>query len=99
MQRKHADGSTEYEHLQSIAAQTGVVPDDLQIVEVPACLRALWQTFLALHGQRFSALGRMPITQSEIWHWQRNNGVRLTPWEIETLHLLDQVVTQIQDNP
>lgn len=33
--------------------------------------------------------GPLPITNTEIDAWQRVHGIRLTPWELDCIYLLD----------
>jgi hypothetical protein len=58
-------------------------------VELPPCLLTLWEFFKELNGRRPAAMGMSPISNQELESWQRNHGVVLTPWEIDTIFAMD----------
>lgn len=59
---------------------------------IPPGMRPIFDAFLELSGTRAPAMsGAAPITFSEIAAWQRVHGIRLSPWEIDTLRALDAV--------
>lgn len=58
----------------------------------PPSLTYLWATFYRLSNRRGSnGFGVNPITWSELDAFTRLSGVRLTPWEIETVEMLDDL--------
>lgn len=63
-------------HLQAAAAR-GMPADPRLLATPPAAASLLWDAFVDL----------MPdVRASEISAWQQLNGVRLSPWEVDTLH-------------
>lgn len=65
--------------------------DPLLQVHVPSAASELWAVFLELGNCRPSGFGGMSaVPQTEIQAWQANHGVRLTPWELETLAAMDR---------
>lgn len=86
---RQSDGSTLREHLQSAAAQGQPADPRLGAGAPPQCA-ALWDAFVALNGARPSGMGASAIPPSEIVAWQQLHGVRLTPWEVDTLRAMDQ---------
>lgn len=58
---------------------------------LPAGVELLWQAFAELHGtRRGSGFGLDPIACADVLAWQRMSRTRLTPWEVETLLLMDR---------
>lgn len=49
-------------------------------------MQALWHAFLAMSAQRHDGA---PITNLALEAWERRMGVRLSPWESETLFDMD----------
>lgn len=85
---RQPDGHTLREHLQAVAAQ-GTVDPLLMPPEIPREVQALWQAFLAMSASRRSGMAAQPLTLTDIDAWCRLNGVRLTPWELDTLIATD----------
>ncbi len=56
---------------------------------VPPAVRDLWHTYMQLAASRRTGMGMSPLALTDIEAWQRLNGVRLTPWELDTLIDLD----------
>lgn len=83
------DGSPLRQHLQAAAA-AGARPDPRLASRPPAVAAALWGAFVALHATRQAGMGPSAITASELLAWQQLHGVRLTPWEAETLQAMDR---------
>jgi hypothetical protein len=86
------DGAPLRVHLQRLAQNTGRVDERLQGPGVPRCVAALWGFWLLLTQTRQAGLGPSPITHQEVRAACDLHGVRLTPWEVETLLQLDGVV-------
>ena len=88
------DGATLRTHLQRLRANTGSTDPRLQAAAtpLPPTVATLWSAFVALSGTRMPVAdgGMAPITFGEIEAWQRLTGVRLTPWEVETLLAVDR---------
>lgn len=79
---KQPDGATLRQHLQSAAAQ-GHAVDRRLLSQPPREAAALWAAFVALHGAE-------PIKPADLQAWQQLMGLQLTPWEAETLLLMDR---------
>lgn len=63
---------------------------------MPPGTESLWQAFNELSGARVpGGMGIGPITLSEIAAWQGVFGVRLTPWEVETILAIDRAVLSV----
>jgi hypothetical protein len=88
---RQSDGSTLREHLQ-VAADNGTRADPRLGAAVPPEMAALWAAFVALDNARPAGMGKSAIPPSELIAWQQLHGVRLTPWEAETLMAMDRAV-------
>ena len=89
------DGAPLRVHLQRAAAAG--VRDPLLLASkqaLPRALEALWSAFLAL---RSACKG--PVSHAEICAWQQLNGVRLSPWEVETVLCCDRAARDIENAP
>jgi hypothetical protein len=63
---------------------------------VPPGCEPLWGAFAELSAARpTGGAGVAAITFSEVVAWQQAFGVKLTPWEIETLLALDRVAVGV----
>lgn len=92
---REPDGATLREHLQAAAKATGDT-DPRLLRTVPAGCGALWGAFAELNGSRplgMGAVGAIPL--SEVEAWQRLNGVRLSPWEVETIIAMDRASVSV----
>lgn len=58
---------------------------------MPHGCELLWSVFLQLHGARGGGVGPSPISTSDLLAYQQLHGIELNPWELDTLHQLDQV--------
>jgi hypothetical protein len=92
LSRKLPDGSTEREHLVAAARQTRNWAA-LALPPLPAGCSFIWRAFNEISYGRPSQGG--PVPPSEIEAWQRLSGVRLSPWEIDTVHELDRLALRI----
>lgn len=94
-------GITQREHLLQVCKQTGKTPEELGFIlpeppEPPTEGLHLWHWFLELSGARTSnGFGPNPISWNEIDAFNRLNGLRLTPWEAETLRRMDMAYLAI----
>ena len=80
-----SDGSTLRDHLLA-AARAGHAVELLER-RAPAGTSPLWDAFASLASARQNGAA---IPASEIDAWQRIHGVRLTPWEVDTLVAMDR---------
>ena len=63
---------------------------------LPAAAEALWEIDLQLHaGRGGNGFGLNPVGWPEIAAWQRVTGTTLTPWEAETLVIVDRAVRAV----
>lgn len=85
---RQADGHSLREHLQA-AARAGDV-DERLVAQPPAAGAQVWEAFAELSASRPAGMGLSAVPHSELEAWQRLHGVRLTPWEIETLMAMDR---------
>ncbi len=96
---------TERDHLQAHARVTGETPPELRLPPLPGGCGLLWEVFLQLHGARGGGMGPAPISMSDLLAYQQLYCVEFNPWELDTLHELDQVALtaaseqQKQDTP
>lgn len=83
------DGCTQREHLQANARNGQPHPDLL--VKVPAGGQSLWDAYVGISAGRPASLGGGALVPpSEYVAWQHLQGVRLTPWEVDTLQAMDR---------
>lgn len=85
------DGRPLKDHLESIARQTGVVPD--QLADAPPCpegCELLWADFKRLHGMRGSN-GFAPdrITYRDVEAMNNVRGFALPAWQVEAILAAD----------
>lgn len=82
------------EHLQAVARSTGRLPPELMTTPVPAAALALWDAFAAIAGTRGAGA---PISWQDLAAWQQANGVRLSPWEADTIIDMDRAARAVQN--
>lgn len=92
------DGSTLRQHLQAAAA-AGAPPDPRLNSRPPEAAAALYDLFVALNAARPVGMGPNAIPPSEMLAWQQLHGVRLSPWEAETLLAMDRAALAAHCNP
>jgi hypothetical protein len=85
------EGATLREHLVSAWERSGVQPDRLRNApKLPTGAESLWRDFLALHGCRGSSgMGPLRISWADLDAYQRVQGIRLAPWEVEAIRRAD----------
>lgn len=91
---RQPDGSTLREHLLAAARSTGQVDERLNL-RCPPEGRSLVQVWSELAASRPSGLGLSGIPPSEIVAWQKLHRVRLSPWEVQTLHEMDAAALSV----
>lgn len=65
---------------------------ELRCPPLPEALAYLWQAFLRLHGRRGgNGFAINPISWPDIDAFTRHSGMRLAPWEVETIEELDNL--------
>lgn len=83
------DGATRRDHLIRASESLGRVDPELQET-LPPGGEGIWDAFCELLGSRQMGMGAPGgIAQSEIAAWQSNTGIRLRPWEVETICRMD----------
>ena len=92
------DGATLRDHLQAAVA-SGAATDPLLLHTAPPEGAALWDAFVALNGARPVGMAPGPVPPSEIVAWQQLMGLRLTPWEVETLMAMDRAALAVSNKP
>lgn len=70
-------------------AARGQVDDRLAPLPIPDEVRGLYEAFFSLSAARRSGFGPGALTFTDIESWSRLTGVALTPWELETLIVMD----------
>lgn len=61
----------------------------LEPARIPDEARGLWESFFALSAARRSGMSAQPLTYTDLDAWCRLTGTTLTPWELETLTIMD----------
>ena len=84
------DGATLHEHLIRLWQSTRRVDPKLAAwrAPLPTAVAYLWAWFKDLAN---GTAAETPISMLEVEAWQRMSGVRLTPWEFDTLRAMDRV--------
>lgn len=90
MNKRQKDGATLREHLQSVARQTGVIPQELEPVPCPDQMLPLWGVFVELDGGRTGgALGANPLTWGDLQAFMACTGCALDSFDVAALRALD----------
>lgn len=90
LRQKQPDGNTLRTHLEAAAAASGKRPPELEVPPLPREVRGLWADFCRLDATRTgSGFGVNPIDEARLLAWQQLHRVRLSPWEIEQIQMLD----------
>ncbi len=92
---RQGDGATLRTHLHRLAANTGKIHPMLVEPGIPPVARELWDAYLRLSASRRAGMGISPLALVDIEAWCRLTGVRLTPWELDTLIDLDSACVAI----
>lgn len=87
--RRRKDGMTERDHLLAAQRVTGKQPPELDVPPLPAGLGELWHAYLQIRNSCAAGLGPAVMTQQDVLAWQQLQGVRLLPWEVDTLLAVD----------
>lgn len=89
LSKRQPDGDTLRGFLQWRAAASGHA-DPRLTARVPQGLTGLWDAYVELSAMRPAGMGASCIPGTEYESWQRLNGIRLTPWEVDTLKAMDR---------
>lgn len=83
----------------AVQRASGQTPPALDIPLMPAGTESLWAAFLQLHEARRVGMGPTPLVWADIDAWQNLHGIRLSSWEIDTLHQLDRAALATAPKP
>jgi hypothetical protein len=84
------DGSTKRKHLESIAKQSGKVPEELNVPQVDDSLLFIKYVFDSLSMTRqYSDNHPQMISESETYYWCKLHDIKLSPWHLNVLKKLD----------
>jgi hypothetical protein len=86
-----ADGATLRDHLESRWRQSGKMPEELNVEELPDELEYVWNWFRALNAERqYTDMGSpKPLSSEQIKAWQGLEDVRLSAFELKAIRMLD----------
>ena len=92
LNEKQGDGASLRHHLESVERQTGVTPEQLNLVPFPETLEFIWRDFLELNDARTSnGYTLNAISYTEIDAWNRLMNKSITAQEISIIKRLDGV--------
>ena len=95
LQHKQADGKPLRDHLLAAAA-AGRALHPLLAEQPPECVTWLWNAHCELTAARPAGLaGDRPTPATEVLAWQALQGVRLSPWDVDTLAAMDRAALQM----
>lgn len=84
------DGHTLRWHLEIVYEQSGEMPADLNVPNIPVELEYLWGYFAAMSGKRtMGAMSPNPISDTELLAWQQRHRIVLSPFEGECIDAID----------
>lgn len=90
------DGNSYRDHLQGqlkrarTPERQAELEEELALPPFPEALRYLWTAFVRMRRRNAgNGYGPTPITWADIDAYSRLSGLRLQPWEIEIIELLD----------
>lgn len=89
LSQRQSDGQPLRVHLQAEARATGQ-PHPLLAARVPLPGQGLWDVYCDIASSRPAGLGPSVVPCSEYVAWQAITGVRLSPWEVDTLRAMDR---------
>lgn len=89
--------STLREHLQAVADQTGIIPEQLSNPEPNFAVQYLLGIFQQLSLSRQAGMALNPITYAEMVAWSQLYHTRLEMWEIEVIKQLDLIFLNVQN--
>lgn len=86
---------SERAHLEQVAKIRGEIPDGLIAPEIPPHATFMWEIFLEIHRGRTYGMGANPLTWTDIRNWCILFGVDLTPWQVDTVKMIDMVWVRV----
>lgn len=70
--------------------RVALLKPDIKQKPLPPAARRIWQTFVRLSARRGgTGFGPAPIGWIDLDAYQRMTGIRLSPWQIEMIEMLD----------
>lgn len=85
-------GETQREALESVEAQTGRRPKELDVPEVPPACQRVMEIFQNISaGRIYTMSGPAPLSNVDIFAWCQLTGSRLENWELRAIRAFDQV--------
>jgi len=94
---RQSDGATLREHLESLANQTGEMPQELEAVDCPEPIRYLWGYFTSMSKRRTWNGGMAnPISNQEMQAWAQPRGIALSAFDVEALDDLETMYIEHQ---
>lgn len=85
------DGCTLREHLEVIERTSGQTPEQLAPQPFPHELSHIWEWFQVMSSMRQNAGFGVSRLSSEIVDWQKLEGIRLNPYELEVIRRIDSI--------
>lgn len=87
------DGSTYRDHLKAVQKFSGKPQPELQVKELPVCLKHVWYWFLRLNAKRgFNGMGSpYPISMADLWFFFSLEGITPESWELELIEKFDRI--------
>lgn len=82
---------SERAHLEQVAKIRGETPDGLVEPEISPDATHIWEIFLDIHRGRTYGMSANPLTWTDIHNWCILFGVDLTPWQVDTIKMIDMV--------
>ncbi len=81
--------------MRSVYEQTGIMPEDLEAIELPPILVYLLGYFQQLSSARQCGMSLNPLSFSEIDAWSRLYHLSLETWEIDVIKQLDLIYLNV----
>ena len=95
---KPRKGGTLFESLKQVEKQTGRKLQELKGPELPFLMRHVWSVFLVLSNNRTMGMNSSnPITFEAIKAYCDLTETKLSPREVDTIRLVDQVYRKVMD--
>jgi len=90
LQEAQKDGVSLRHHLQRVWDMTGVMPEQLEPIEVEDEVLYLWDYFTSMNQRRTSnGFGENPISASEMKAWSELNGIPISTFEVQAIQMLE----------